>query len=74
MDEVKETVGKDRKPWQNVLLMELEYMNTLCVTIIKSLIELKQGLDGSLSINDAMEAIMNSFMIEQVPLAWAKFA
>lgn len=49
-------------------------MNILCVTIIKSLNELKQGLEGSLSINDAMEAIMNSFMIEQVPLAWAKFA
>jgi len=49
-------------------------MNILCVTIIKSLIELKQGLEGSLSINDAMEAIMNSFTIEQIPLAWAKFA
>jgi len=49
-------------------------MNVLCVTIIKSLIELKQGLEGSLSINDAMETIMNSFTIEQVPLAWVKFA
>lgn len=49
-------------------------MNILTVTIVKSLIELGQGLDGSLSINDQMEAIMGSFMIEQVPLAWAKFA
>jgi len=24
VDETKETVGKDRKPWQNVLIMELE--------------------------------------------------
>lgn len=24
VEEVKETVGKDRRPWQNVLIMELE--------------------------------------------------
>lgn len=63
-----------RKPWQNVLVMELEFMNILTMVIVKSLNELKQGLAGSLSINAAMEAIIDAFALQRVPPTWSKFS
>lgn len=49
-------------------------MNNLTIQIVKSLSDLKMGLAGALSINPAMEAIIEAFEFERVPLIWAKFA
>lgn len=75
VNDIKDNLPREgRRPWQNVLVQELECMNILTQTIVKSLNELKMGLAGSLSINSQMEALMEAFEFERVPPAWAKFA
>lgn len=71
---IKEAIGKDKKPFQNSFIQELECMNLLCEKIIKSLVELKMGLEGAMSISEDMEVLIKCLVLEKVPPQWAKFA
>lgn len=49
-------------------------MNKLSCTIIQSLIELGCGMDGSLTMTDTMEELMNSIAAQKLPPSWVKIA
>lgn len=55
-------------------MQEMEYMNTLVETIVISLEEISQGLQGLLTISEAMEAIIDSLSLNRVPTAWTVLA
>lgn len=47
-------------------------MNKLLNEIIRSLAELKLGLQGALNMSDLMEALLKSLFLEKVPANWTK--
>lgn len=49
-------------------------MNKLSCTVIQSLLELGQGMDGSLTMTDAMEGLMNAIASQKLPESWIKIA
>lgn len=49
-------------------------MNILIKVIKTSLLELQLGLKGELSMSEAMEELMNSISLENVPGTWASHA
>lgn len=61
-------------PYTVVALQEAERMNNLLREISSSLKSVSLGLKGELTITPAMEALMNSFFIDQVPEGWQKLA
>jgi len=66
--------GEERGPFQNVLALECEQMNRLLAEVNRSLIELGMGLDGELTMSDAMDALANSLYLSRVPKSWARLA
>lgn len=49
-------------------------MNTLVETMKMGLNELRLGLKGDLTMNDAMETLMRSLHADKIPGIWAKVA
>jgi len=66
--------AKEKTPYTVVCLQESERMNTLTVTMRKSLEDLDAGLKGQLNITDEMETLAGSMFINQQPALWAKYA
>eukprot|EP00003_Mantamonas_plastica_P006669 TRINITY_DN1548_c0_g2_i8.p1 TRINITY_DN1548_c0_g2~~TRINITY_DN1548_c0_g2_i8.p1 ORF type:complete len:4445 (-),score=1771.15 TRINITY_DN1548_c0_g2_i8:52-13386(-) len=64
----------ERNPYVNTALQECERMNTLIYEIRRSLKELEQGINGELTMSDAMERLMLSIFNQQVPESWANVA
>ena len=64
----------EKGPYQNVFLQEMEVMNTLLTEMIRSLKELSLGFKGELTMSDAMETLMTSLFMDEVPATWAKRA
>lgn len=60
MDEVRHMTGKERKPWQNVFIQEMEKMCPLCRVVDKSLHNLKKALDGECTLSESLEQLVNS--------------
>ena len=65
---------EERTPFVNVALQECDRMSTLTDEIRRSLKELNLGLKGDLTISEAMEALMNSIYLNQVPISWERLA
>lgn len=75
MEDIKTRIDIDNKtPYQNVFMQEMEYMNALVEAIVGSLEEISQGLQGLLTISEAMERIIDALAINRVPDAWTVLA
>ena len=64
----------DRGPFQNVFLLECEYMNLLITTIINSLSDLALALDGQLAMSDRLETLYEQIYQDKIPDTWTKVA
>lgn len=64
----------ERTPYIVVCLQEVERMNILLGTVRGSLIELDQGLKGTLNISDAMDSLATSIFLGTQPARWTKVA
>ena len=65
---------EEQGPYQNVFIQEMDVMNNLLSEIIRSLVELRLGLAGELTISDAMDNLKNSIYLDRVPLTWKKIS
>jgi dynein heavy chain len=65
---------EEQGPYQNVFIQEMDVMNNLLSEICRSLIELRLGLAGELTISDAMDNLKNSIYLDRVPLTWKKIS
>jgi len=75
MEDIKTRIDIDNKtPYQNVFMQEIEYMNMLMEAMVNSLEEISQGLQGLLTISEAMEQIIDSLALNRVPVAWTNLA
>lgn len=75
MEDIKTRIDIDNKtPYQNVFMQEIEYMNMLMEAMVTSLEEISQGLQGLLTISEAMEQIIDSLALNRVPTAWTILA
>ena len=61
-------------PFQNVLILELQYINRLAAFIRTSLSTLRMGFDGKLTMSESMEKLETELSLDRVPAAWAKIA
>jgi dynein heavy chain len=61
-------------PFQNVLILELKYMNRLLSYIKSSLATLRMGFDGKLTMSETMEKLEEELSLDKVPTAWTKLA
>ncbi|KAK2951927.1 putative Dynein beta chain, ciliary [Blattamonas nauphoetae] len=68
-----ELYGKvqERTPYVSVCLQECDRMNILLDELRLSMKELALGLKGDLSMSQAMENLMNSIFMDEVPGSWA---
>jgi len=62
----------EQGPYQNVFIQEMDVMNVLLAEIKRSIKELQLGFAGELTMSDAMESLMTSLYMDQVPVSWAK--
>lgn len=65
---------EERTPYISVALQECDRMTILMSEIRRSLKEANLGLKGDLTITEAMESLMNSLFLNQVPATWEKLA
>lgn len=61
-------------PFQNVLLLELKQMNRLLGAMKSSLIALRMGFEGKLTMSESMERLETELALDKVPVSWAKLA
>jgi len=66
--------GECLTPYAVVAIQEAERMMILTKEMRRSLKELNLGLKGELTISPNMEALMNAFLLDQVPETWVKRA
>lgn len=52
---INEKVSKEKTPFEVVCLQEVERMNELLLEIMRSLEDLKLGLEGALNFTEAMD-------------------
>jgi dynein heavy chain len=72
MGELAERLEEDRTPQQHVFYQECERMNFLTVCVRESLLELKLGLEGALSISPAMQLLADELFMDKVPAVWQR--
>ena len=74
--DIKDRIGdpKNLTPYLIVMNQECEKMNILLSTIRKSLGDLQLGLQGALNISEAMDKMMTSMFMDQIPAMWEKQA
>ncbi|KAL7641741.1 UNVERIFIED_CONTAM: hypothetical protein RMT77_007615 [Armadillidium vulgare] len=65
---------EERTPYVVVAFQECERMNVLTKAIRTSLKELDLGFKGELKMTPAMEELVNSLFLDQVPESWVKLA
>lgn len=65
---------EERTPYISVALQECDRMTILMTEIRRSLKEAVLGLNGDLTITEAMESLMNALFLNQVPETWEKLA
>ena len=61
-------------PFQNVLILELQYLNRLAAVMRTSLATLRMGFDGKLTMSESMEKLETELSLDRVPSAWIKIA
>ena len=74
--DIKARIGgpENLTPYLIVMNQECEKMNILLGTIRKSLGDLQLGLQGALNISEAMDKMMTSMFMDQIPAMWEKQA
>ena len=74
--DIKSRIGpaENLTPYLVVMLQECEKMNILLTTMRKSLGDLQLGLQGALNISEAMDKMMTSMFLDQIPAMWEKQA
>jgi dynein heavy chain len=73
MDDVEGSID-DKGPYQNVFLQECDAFNVIVAEMIRSLLELNQGLAGELTMSGKMESLQNCMFMDRVPAPWAHLA
>merc|ERR1712110_1009196 len=68
IQEIKDVLSQGMNPYQNVFVQESQAMNILLHEMLSSLRQLDLGLNGQLTISDAMERLINSLANGQVPV------
>lgn len=63
-----------RGPYQNVFLQECERMNILTREIVRSLGEVKLGLEGLLQMSERMDKLKSDLFFNRVPESWTRLA
>jgi dynein heavy chain len=61
-------------PFQNVLILELQYINRLAASIRTSLATLRMGFDGKLTMSESMERLETELSLDRIPAAWIKLS
>lgn len=74
VEDIASKLGEDRKPAQNVLIQECEYMNVLIEELMKSVSDLQLAFKGELTMTDQMEALIDAMFLDRIPATWAKLA
>ena len=64
---------QDQNPLKIVLVQEISRYNVLLKFVRKDLLDLQNGLNGSVLISESLEKVMESLYENKVPLKW-KFA
>ena len=64
----------EKNPYIVVACNEVERMNVLLEVMKKSVNELLQGLQGSLTMNESMEGMLSEIYTDNVPKLWSRFA
>lgn len=72
--DIREMIGEELNPYQNVFLQEMQQMNRLVSCILDSLHDLNLGFAGELTMSDAMEELMECLFLDKVPSTWTKLA
>jgi len=62
--------GEDRNPFQNVFIQECEQMKNLCDLIKKNTIDIKDAIDGKLTMTEAIENLIDCLRLDRVPPKW----
>lgn len=65
---------RQKGPFHNVFLQEIETANVLVFEIKRSLEELTLGFAGELTMTDQMEALMVALYLGEVPKTWSNLA
>ena len=64
---------QDQNPLKIVLVQEISRYNVLLKVVRKDLLDLQNGLNGSVLISESLEKVMDSLFENKVPQKW-KFA
>jgi dynein heavy chain len=73
VEDIQRSLSDEEKgPYQFVFLQECTYMGALTGEMTRSLAELQLGFKGELTMSEAMENLMNSLYMENIPTWWAK--
>jgi dynein heavy chain len=71
MSELYGAISEDNStPFTAVCLQECERMNALLSTLKRSLVELRQGLNGELAMTEKMENLLTDISLNVVPPSW----
>lgn len=62
--------GEERTPSQNVFIQECEQMKNLCDLIKRNTNDIKDAIDGKLTMNEVIEALIDNLNAERVPAKW----
>uniref|UniRef100_A0A1B0DGP3 Dynein heavy chain C-terminal domain-containing protein n=1 Tax=Phlebotomus papatasi TaxID=29031 RepID=A0A1B0DGP3_PHLPP len=72
MEELSAKASSHLTPYAIVALQECERMNVIWREIKRSLIELKLGLSGELTMSNDMEQLENALFTDKIPTKWTK--
>jgi len=72
LGDLNQRLEDDRTPLQHVFYQECERMNILQKVLKASLHELKDGLDGNLSMTDKMVDLQDQLFLDKLPAVWEK--
>lgn len=72
LEDIGSRLPDERTPYMNVFMQECEYMNALTREIVITLLEVKLGIKGELSMSASMEDLLDCLLSEKIPAKWAK--
>lgn len=72
LEDIGSRLPDERTPYMNVFMQECEYMNALTQMIVITLLEVKLGIKGELSMSASMEDLLDCLLNEKIPAKWAK--
>lgn len=70
IEAIKAALTHDKTPYQNVFIQECEQMRNLCELIKRNTTDVKAAIDGQLTMNEMIEALIDNIHAERVPPKW----